>query len=248
MTDLPRMYTDMAEYWTLISDPADYAQQAAHWRQALHARLDRDRHRPARLLELGIGGGNNLSHFVEEFQAVGVDLSARMLEQARRIVPAVRLVQGDMRTVRLGETFEAVLIHDAIMYMTTADDLRAVFETAQAHLAPGGLLLTAPDWVRETFPGTHAATNTASDEAGDTTLTIFEYEYDPDPSDTTMVYRVWYLLRRGGELTVTDDHHTLGLFPRATWLTLLDEAGFDVELIDYPGDREAHLYSGVLRG
>ncbi len=252
MTDLPRMYTDMAEYWTLISDPADYAQEAACWRRALHAHLTPERHRPpdrpARLLELGIGGGNNLSHFVHEFQAVGVDLSPRMLQQARRLVPTVRLVQDDMRTVRLDETFDAVLVHDAIMYMTTDDDLRAVFETARFHLEPGGLLLTAPDWVRETLPPTHAATHTASSDDGLTTLTTFEYEHDPDPSDTTMDYRVWYLLQRDGELTVTEDHHTLGLFPRATWLRLMDEAGFDAELIDDPlPDREARLYAGVRR-
>ena len=32
---LPRMYTEFAKYWTLISDPADYAVEADHWRDAL---------------------------------------------------------------------------------------------------------------------------------------------------------------------------------------------------------------------
>ena len=50
---------------------------------------------------------------------------------------------GDMRTVRLGETFVAVLIHDAISYMTTEADLMAVFGTARAHLRPDGLLIVA---------------------------------------------------------------------------------------------------------
>lgn len=35
--------------------------------------------------------------------------------------------------------FDAVLAHDAISYMLTEDDLRAVFATARAHLRPGGL-------------------------------------------------------------------------------------------------------------
>ena len=39
---------------------------------------------------------------------------------------------GDLRSVRLGETFDAVLVHDAIDYMTTEVELRAAFETARA--------------------------------------------------------------------------------------------------------------------
>jgi len=43
-----------------------------------------------------------------------------------------------MRSVRLGRTYDAVIIHDAIMYMTTEDDLVAALATARAHLAPAG--------------------------------------------------------------------------------------------------------------
>jgi hypothetical protein len=37
-----------------------------------------------------------------------------------------------MRTVRLGETFDAVLVHDAISYMTSEADRLSVFETARS--------------------------------------------------------------------------------------------------------------------
>ena len=59
--------------------------------------------------------------------------------------------RGDMRTVRLGTVFDGVLIHDAVSYMLTEEDLRAAFATARAHLRPGGLLRVAPDLVRENF-------------------------------------------------------------------------------------------------
>jgi hypothetical protein len=44
-----------------------------------------------------------------------------------------------------------VFVHDAIMYMTTEDDLRAALRTVAAHLAPGGVALVAPDATAETF-------------------------------------------------------------------------------------------------
>ena len=41
-----------------------------------------------------------------------------MLELSRTLNPDCEHLEGDMRTLRLGRTFDAVLIHDAVMYMT----------------------------------------------------------------------------------------------------------------------------------
>ena len=66
-----------------------------------------------------------------------------------------------MRTVRLGRTFDAVLVHDAIDYMTTEADLRAAVETAYAHCRPG-VALFVPDDIAET---SSPAPTTAGDGA-----------------------------------------------------------------------------------
>ena len=51
----------------------------------------------------------------------------------------------------MGRTFDAVLIHDAIMYMTTAGDLAAAIATARDHCRPNGVLVLMPDCVTESF-------------------------------------------------------------------------------------------------
>ena len=76
------------------------------------------------LLELGSGGGNNASHLKKHFQMTLVDLSPGMLEVSRKLNPECEHLQGDMRSVRLGRSFDAVFMHDAIAYMTSAEDLR----------------------------------------------------------------------------------------------------------------------------
>ena len=76
------------------------------------------------MLELGSGGGNNASHLKRRFQLTLVDRSPEMLAVSRRLNPECEHVEGDMRTVRLGRTFDAVFVHDAIAYITTEDDLR----------------------------------------------------------------------------------------------------------------------------
>ena len=52
-----------------------------------------------------------------------VDRSAGMLAVSQRLNPECEHVLGDMRTVRLNRLFDAVLIHDAIMYMLSLADL-----------------------------------------------------------------------------------------------------------------------------
>ena len=50
-----------------------------------------------------------------------------------------------MRSVRLGRTFDAVFVHDAIAYMTTEDDLRGgVRDGVRALPCPAGWRCSSP--------------------------------------------------------------------------------------------------------
>jgi hypothetical protein len=230
----PRMYTDLAHLWPLMSRPQDYAGEARHWREALRAKLGPGRRH---LLELGVGGGNNLSHLTAEFDATAVDLSDPMLANSRRLNPSVEHHVGDMRSVRLGRTFDAVIAHDAVSYLTSEDDLRATFATAAAHLRRGGVFVCAPDWYRETF---RASASAHGPRGVDPELTMFVYAYDSDPADTTVEEVFLFTLRRGAGVEVVEDRHVLGLFPLATWLSLMEAAGFDVEKRPYPVHDDGH--------
>ena len=85
------------------------------------------------------------------FRPTLVDASPGMLAVSRALNPECEHLEGDMRTVRLGRTFDRVFVHDAITYMTTEADLRAVLETAYVHCRPGGAALFAPDHLKENF-------------------------------------------------------------------------------------------------
>jgi SAM-dependent methyltransferase len=176
------------------------------------------------VLELGSGGGNNASHMKKHFDLTLVDLSPSMLAVSRRLNPQLPHHQGDMRSVRLGQTFDAVFIHDAVDYMTSEDDLRAVLQTVRAHLNPGGMVLLCPDDTRETF---REKTSNGGHDGDGRSLRYLEWTYDPDPTDTTAVVDFAYLLREGQQqVRALYDRHIFGLFSRQVWLRLLQEAGF----------------------
>ena len=223
----PLLYTELADWFHLLTQPDDYAEEAAEWSRFIAEALGRA---PATMLELGSGGGNNASHMKGATRLTLADLSPAMLALSRRINPACEHVTGDMRTVRLDRTFDAVFIHDAICYITNEADLRRTFETAFLHCAPGGVALFVPDEVRESFkPTTDSGGHdgaAAGPDAG-RALRYLEWTWDPDPSDDEIVTDFAYLLReRDGSTRALHDRHRFGLFARATWLGLMKEAGF----------------------
>jgi SAM-dependent methyltransferase len=218
------LYKDLAEWWPLLSPPGDYAQEAVLYGDLLEEAVTG----PCRtLMELGSGGGNNASHLGGRFELTLVDRSPEMLAVSKKLNPDCEHLEGDMRTLQMGRQFDAVLIHDAIMHVTSESDLAQVFATAFAHCRPGGAALIAPDHVRETFrPETdHGGT----DGPDGRSLRYLEWNWDPDPTDTT--YRVeWALMLRETEnapVRVVQDRCEMGLFPRDLWMELLHGAGFE---------------------
>ncbi|MBN1212122.1 MAG: methyltransferase domain-containing protein [candidate division Zixibacteria bacterium] len=240
-----RLYDEFAHLWNLISNPQDYALEAAFWKKALRDKLGPGRHE---ILELGVGGGHNLSHLKNEFRATAVDISDKMLDNSRRLNPEVEHLVGDMRSVRLGRIFRAVIIHDAINYMLTEDDLHAALRTAAEHLDPGGVFVTSPDYTTETFTDGVVRHGSCADE--NTRLVHIEYEFDPDPDDTTYEYLMIYLIREKGQLRIEHDRHVTGLFREARWLELIEDAGFEVEKYAYDvhdDKRQSYLFVGVKK-
>src|ERR1700733_512844 len=147
-----RLYQDLAQWWPLISPPAQYAAEAAYLAAVLESAPRQSAPRPVRdVLDLGSGGGNVAVHLKRHARLTLVDISESMLAVSRQLNPECEHRQGDMRTVRLGVSFDAVLVHDAVDYMPSHNNLRQVIETAFAHCRPGGLALFVPDHTAESF-------------------------------------------------------------------------------------------------
>jgi SAM-dependent methyltransferase len=224
-SDTPRLYDDLAEWWPLVSTPAQYLEEAHAYRTIL---LENSSERPRTVLELGSGGGNNACHLKLDFAMTLVDRAPAMLEVSRALNPECEHVAGDMRTVRLGREFDAVFVHDAIAHMTTLPDLARAVETAFVHCRPGGVALFVPDALRETF---REATHCSGGDDGERAARYVQWLWDPDPDDDTYVADFAFVLREpSGEVRVVHDRHVFGLFARTDWLRVLGGAGFDVRI------------------
>jgi hypothetical protein len=227
------IYRDLVSWYPLLDPVDDHLDEAITYREALE---DAVTPRPETLLELGAGAGHNASHLKAHFRCTLTDVSEPMQALSRELNPECEHLLGDMRTLRLNRTFDAVLVHDAVVYMTSEADLRAAALTAFVHTRPGGAAIFAPDHVRETFRDIaqlHGA------DQGDRALRCLEWTWDPDPEDDTYAVEYSFLLRDGAEMRSVHDRHVEGLFSRETWMKVLASVGYRVETIARPlGDGE----------
>jgi SAM-dependent methyltransferase len=134
---------------------ASFETPAAVWVEKLERRLPER----SRVLDLGCGGGGPTTvALAARHDVLGVDISDRQLERARRLVPEARFMRADATEVALEqESFDAVVSLFMLGHVPRAKQ-RPLLERIYGWLAPGGLLLATlatanTDDVEETWLG-----------------------------------------------------------------------------------------------
>lgn len=140
-----QVFDTYAHYYDLLYKDKNYAVEAeyvsSHIRgYARHAK---------RILELGCGTGGHAEHLARMGYTVhGVDMSEEMLARAEArkaelpgdVAAKLSFDLGDVRSVRIEQTFDVVIsLFHVMSYQTTNADVVATFETAAMHLSAGGL-------------------------------------------------------------------------------------------------------------
>jgi len=217
-----RLYTDLAPWWPLLSNRENWAEQTSLYLSLVDQALGR---KAESILELGSGGGLLASHMGPEREVVLSDISDEMLAMSAKNNPLRRHIQGDMRSLRLNRCFDVVLLHDAVMYITSPDELKRVFDTAAVHLNPGGVFLVLPDVVKENFEEMTLSGGTTGQPAAQ----LLEWHWDPDPTDHTFQVDMSLLLKKDcGEMQSIHEQHQMALFDSKTYVVTLRQAGFEM--------------------
>lgn len=144
---MKQIFDAYARYYDLLYADKDYAAESRYVDSHIREQVPEAK----RILELGSGTGAHAEHLARMGYTVhGIDLSAEMLGRAAArkaalptdIARRLRFGAGDVRSARMGETYDAVIsLFHVISYQTSDADLTGAFATAAAHLRPGGLFL-----------------------------------------------------------------------------------------------------------
>lgn len=238
-----RVYNDLAWLWRSLSPPQDYAAEAEAVRRIIQYALGMRDTAGCTLLDLGSGAGHTL-HLLPEFIRVAVDLSAPMLSLSEELNPGVEHHLGDMRGIRLGRQFDAVLIQDAVDHMAVEEDAAAAVATGAAHCRPGGVVVVAPTYTAETFED-HQSSLDSRAINGLQRLLISHVARDP-ASPCRFHLSLTMAIRRDGRLIIEQDRQVCGLFTSAAWRQMMEDAG--LQIVDLPGELRENMPSQPLAG
>lgn len=182
---------------------------------------------PRSILDVGCGTGRDIGSLSRNCaDCVGVDAIAEMVALAASRHADVRFQQGDMRSIRLGRTFDVVMcMGSALMYALTNADLRATLQTFAVHSHPQSLLFLDIDNAASCLPGGHFHRESKTEVNAHDFRAAATITFDFDYRRQLMVRRrTWYL---ADGKTVEDFCEYRLLFP-AELDALLDSAGFSV--------------------
>ena len=98
---------------------------------------------PRSILDVGCGTGRDLDVLSRVCpDCWGIDAVQKNIEYAKKIRPHLHLEVTDMRTARLGRTFNVVMcMGSTLMYALTNQDVESVLETFRVHAHPDTLLI-----------------------------------------------------------------------------------------------------------
>lgn len=138
MSTVPSVFDAYSRYYDLLYRDKDYVAEVGY----IDALLSRHGITGRELLEFGSGTGKHGRLLAERgYRVTGIELSPEMVAQAAE-TDGFRCQQGDICTVKLGRTFDAVLsLFHVVSYQVSNEAVCDVFARAAEHLAPGGLFV-----------------------------------------------------------------------------------------------------------
>ncbi|HVH31177.1 MAG TPA: class I SAM-dependent methyltransferase [bacterium] len=232
------MFTKSGAFYDAIyaATGKDYVREA----QQVHALIQQHSRAPGKmLLDVACGTGSHLAVLREWYEVAGLDLDARMLAIARRRCPKVRFYRSDMAAFRLRRRFDAVIcLFSSIGYARTRVRLHRTLKTFTQHTVPGGVVLVEPWIFPEKFEDGHVGL-VVVDQPG---LKIARMGRAIRQGGLSPL-RFHYLVGTPEGVSHFTEEHTLGLFPRETYLEAFRAAGLDVSF-DPDGLTGRGLYIG----
>jgi SAM-dependent methyltransferase len=182
---------------------------------------------PQSILDLGCGTGRHLEMLAKIIpECYGVDLLESNIAYAKSARRGIVFQVGDMRSVRLGRTFDLVTcLGNALSYALGDDDINETIGTLTAHAHPGTLLVVDPLNARAYLEGNGFRERIEGrvDTPGFKATSVSLHQLDRE-AHVLRRTRVWHVI---GQPDVEDYAEYRLLLPEEIQ-RLLEAAGFDV--------------------
>lgn len=224
-----RIYQRWAEYYDILYDRlVNYVGDVEFLDRTFRRYMGRT---PRSLLDLGCGTGSHALLFGRRgYEVTGLDASRPMLALARRKAkgagPRVQFVRGEMRSFRLGRTFDvAISLFGAFGYLLTDRDVLNCLASVRRHLPDGGLLAFEYWQTSGVKPGLQSWIHRRGDEGE--IIRLSESTFDKRRDRLTIDFR-FFIFKDDRILSRFRERHILRTYGRSEMGRLLRRGGFDL--------------------
>lgn len=224
------LFKDYAAYYDILYQDKNYQAEVDYVAQLMK------RYAPAArtILELGCGTGTHALILADHGYTIhGIDLSHEMIVRAKEKAAqghsqSVLFSQGDMRSIKLNQTYDVVLaLFHVMSYQTTDSDIRASFNAISAHVKPGGLFIF-DFWFGPGVTYVSPQVRIKRVDDSDVALTrIAEPTHHFDKQVVDVKYTLFAQHKADGTISQCAETHTMRYFFELEIQTLCDEYGFD---------------------
>ncbi len=224
------MYEELAE----IYERAGFTRFSREMAPRVLELLRRFGVKPGRVCDLACGTGDAAVILAQQgYEVLGIDVSARMLAQARskggEAGVHVQWLQADARDFVLPRPVDAVTcMYDALNYLLTEEDLASAFRCVHTCLNPGGLFIfdmntrakLAQEW----------GTSERIEEVDDDLFFTWQSSYDHEVEVNTVVLTAFVRQAGGLYRRIREVHRERG-HPVARVRSLCEAAGLEVRAL-----------------
>jgi len=214
-------YGDLADIYDQIYHFKDYRKDVGYVVAEIRARLPD----AGAVLDTACGTGNHIEVLKDDFEVEGLDLSARMLEIARRKHPGIQFHEASMIDFDLGRAYDVVTcLFRSIAYVRSVENLRSAIGAMARHVRPGGLLMIEPYFTPQTYWQDRVNLN----ESVQPDLKV-AWMYVSARRDQLSILDMHYLVGTPAGVRHFTETHELGLFSPSDFRSAFEAAGLAFE-------------------
>lgn len=231
------LYRKFAGYYDLIYKWMDYLGEAKFVKKIVAEFKKSDGNN---LLDVACGTGNHAQYLQDSFQIVGLDINEDMMDIARKKVPNMELIQGDMKKLNLEREFDVILcLFSSINYHTSLTELEKTLKLFYNHLKAGGVLIFDLGFCTENWDEGRMLVDAVVE--GDLQLArISQSRLHNGVFNANFVF----LIKENGKMDFEIDQHQIGVFPTKDVKMILEKTGFKYHIYsdynDLPWDEESN--------
>jgi len=136
------VYKSFAKYYDRMYSWKDYKAESGRLRAYIKKYKTS---RGKEMLDVACGTGNHTQYLKKYFNITGIDIDKDMLAIARKKLPDIKFVRGDMRTFNLNRQFDVIVcLFSAIGHLLTYSNLEKTISNFARHLKSGGVVIIEP--------------------------------------------------------------------------------------------------------